>query len=421
MKKIIVRGPALSRSGYGEQTRFALRCLESSGNYDIYLLNTQWGKTSFVATDDRETRWIELLLLKTQKYYNMAKSQEKEPYFDVSLQVTIPNEWSHMAPVNVGYTAGIESDKVAPIWLEKANLMDKIIVTSNHAKYGFINTVYQGTLSNGQSATLKLEKPIKVVNYAVRNVEKVDLDLDIETNINFLSVAQWGPRKNVEKTIKWFVEHFKDNDKVGLVLKLNCIDSSTIDKYETHDRINNFLNDFKEKNGEVKCNIYILHGDMSEQELQSLYTHPKISAMISLTHGEGYGLPLFEAAYNELPIIAPDWSGHMDFLVGKDKKGKRKPLFLNVEFSLQNVQKEAIWEGVVEADSKWCYPQEYSFKKRLDDFVNQKGAHKKRAKLLASQIKENFSEDIIFKQFSDACDSVMVEQLVENNEEVFVV
>ncbi len=100
-----------------------------------------------------------------------------------------------MAPINIGYTAGIESDKVAPVWLEKANMMDKIIVTSNHAKYGFINTVYQGTLPNGQQATLKLEKPIKVVNYAVRDVKKVDLDLDFETNKNFLCVAQWGPRK----------------------------------------------------------------------------------------------------------------------------------------------------------------------------------------------------------------------------------
>lgn len=417
MKKIIVRGPALSRSGYGEQTRFALRCLRQSNKYDVYILNTGWGATSFIASDDEETRWIEMQLLKTQKVFNFAKQNKTDPKFDLSLQVTIPNEWEKLAPINIGYTAGIESDKVAPVWLEKANMMDKIIVTSNHAKFGFINTLYQGKLPNGQQATLKLEKPIKVVNYAVRQVEKVDLDLDLETKTNFLFVAQWGPRKNVDNTINWFLDHFKDNEDVGLVLKLNCKNSSVIDKLETEGRINNCL---KSRNEESKCKVYLIHGDMSEEELHSLYNHPKISAMISLTHGEGYGLPLFEAAYNELPIIAPDWSGHMDFLMGKDAKGRKRPLFLNVDFVLQNVQKEAVWKGVVEEDSKWCYPQEYSFKKRLDDYLKNSGAHKKRAKLLASQVRENFSQEKVYSEFVNSLETQPeVEQ--EQLEEVFVV
>lgn len=415
MKKIIVRGPALSRSGYGEQTRFALRCLRESGEYEIYILNTGWGKTSYVASDSEEVRWIELQLLKTQKLFDAAKQNKTQPQFDVSLQVTIPNEWQRMAPINIGYTAGIESDKVAPIWLEKANMMDKIIVTSNHAKYGFVNTTYEGTLPNGQQATLKLEKPIKVVNYAVREVEKVNLDLDLETETNFLCVAQWGPRKNLENTLKWFLQHFKDNSSVGLVLKVNTVDSSTIDRYVTVERFNKFIED---EAGDVKCKIYLIHGDMSEEELHSLYNHPKMSAMISLTHGEGYGLPLFEAAYNGLPIIAPDWSGHMDFLVGIDSKGRKKPLFLTVDFALQNVQREAVWKGVVEESSKWCYPQEYSFKKRLDDFINQKGTHKKRAKLLSDQVQENFAKEKIYAQFAEA---MHLETKEDEIEEVFVV
>jgi glycosyltransferase involved in cell wall biosynthesis len=422
MKKIIVRGPALSRSGYGEQTRFALRCLISSGDYDIHVLNTDWGKTSYITEDSEELRSIELLLLKTQKYHDLCKQNEQNPQYDLSLQVTIPNEWKKMAPINIGYTAGIESDKVAPVWLEKANMMDKIIVTSNHAKFGFINTSYQGTLPNGQKAVLRLEKPIKVVNYAVRDVNEVDLGLNIETETNFLCVAQWGPRKNVENTVKWFLEHFYDNQKVGLVLKLNCKDSSIIDKYETHDRIKRFLESYKD----AKCKVYIIHGDMSEEELHSLYKHPKISAMISLTHGEGYGLPLFEAAYNELPIIAPDWSGHMDFLVGKDPKGRNRSLFLNVDFILQHVQKEAVWNGVLEQESRWCYPQEYSFKKRLDDFMKNSGSHIKRAKLLADQVKEKFSEKQIYPQFVEAMeltkpDLQLNAEKSDQFEEVFVV
>ena len=298
--------------------------------------------------------------------------------------------------------------------------MDKIIVTSSHAKYGFINTSYDGRHeTTGDLAKLRLDPDkcsVRAVNYAVREVEKINLDLQFETKTNFLCVAQWGPRKNVENTVKWFVENFKDDEQVGLVLKLNCVNSSVIDRYETENRIKNFL---KQINEDIKCKVYLIHGDMSEQELHSLYVHPQISAMISLTHGEGYGLPLFEAAYNELPIIAPDWSGHMDFLVGEDSKGRKKPLFLTVDFTLNNVQPEAVWEGVVEQDSKWCYPQEYSFKKRLNDFVKNEGAHKKRAKSLASQIKQNFSEEIIFKEFIDALNVRPAEH--DQFEEVFVV
>jgi glycosyltransferase involved in cell wall biosynthesis len=418
MRKIIVRGPAMSRSGYGEQTRFALRCLKASNMYDIYIINTEWGKTSMIPEDTEETRWIELNLIKTQKIFEAAKQKKEQPKFDVSLQVTIPNEWEMLAPINIGYTAGIETDKVAPVWIEKANMMDKIIVTSKHAKYGFVNTVYQGQDPQGNPATLKLDsgKPIKVVNYAVREVEKLDLDIDFETETNFLCIAQWGPRKNVENTIGWFIENFKDDEKVGLVLKLNTANSCIIDKFHTTDRLNKTL----ENLGDYKCKVYLIHGDMSEEEIHSLYVHPKISAMVSLTHGEGYGLPLFEAAYNELPVIAPDWSGHMDFLVGKDSKGRQKPLFLNVDFTLQNVQPEAVWDGVLQKDSKWCYPQEYSFKKRLNEFLKNKGAHEKRAKSLASQIKENFSEEKIFEDFSAAME-LSKDEYEENIEEVFVV
>ena len=418
MKKIIVRGPALSRSGYGEQTRFALRCLRESGDYEIYILNTEWGKTSFISNDEEETRWIEYKLLKTQQLYKLAEQNKTDPNFDLSLQVTIPNEWKNMANINIGYTAGIESDKVAPVWLEKANMMDKIIVTSNHAKSGFVNTTYQGKTPQGEQVELKLQTPIKVVNYAVREVEKVNLDMDFQTKTNFLCVAQWGPRKNIENTVKWFLEHFKDNDKIGLVLKVNCMDSSTIDRFETMRRVDIFL---KQYGQDAKCKVYVIHGDMTEQELHALYNHPKISAMISLTHGEGYGLSLFEAAYNEVPIIAPDWSGHMDFLVGKDGKGRSKPLFLNVDFTLQNVQPEAVWDGVVQEDSRWCYPQEYSFKRKLNDFMNQKGVHKKRAKSLAKQIKKSFSQDKIFEQFVTSLDVSAGLSGGEQNEEVFVV
>ena len=136
-KKILVKGPMLSQSGYGVQTRFALRALRSREDlFDIYINPITWGQTSWIYEKTEEREWIDAAVNKAAKYI-----ENKQPY-DMSVQVTIPNEWERIAPYNVGYTAGIETTRVAPEWIEKANMMDKIIVVSNHSKNVFEDTTY---------------------------------------------------------------------------------------------------------------------------------------------------------------------------------------------------------------------------------------------------------------------------------------
>ena len=163
-KKILVKGPAMSMSGYGEQCRFALRSLrEYEDIYDIYLFNIGWGHTGFITSDDEERRWIDELLVKTITY-----AQEGGQY-DISLQVTIPNEWERIAPINIGYTAGIETTKVSPQWLQQCQIMDKVIVVSNHAKNVFEDTEYHFTNNEtGEEGILSCNTPIDVVNYCTR-------------------------------------------------------------------------------------------------------------------------------------------------------------------------------------------------------------------------------------------------------------
>ena len=136
-QKIVVRGPVLSQSGYGEQARFALRALKSREDlFDIYIIPIPWGQTGWISANDEARKWIDKKIAEAHVY------TQNGGQFDISLQITIPNEWQRMAPVNVGYTAGIETTKVAPVWLQKANEMDRIIVVSDHAKKVFEDTVY---------------------------------------------------------------------------------------------------------------------------------------------------------------------------------------------------------------------------------------------------------------------------------------
>ena len=142
-KKILVRGPILSRSGYGEQARFALRSLrEYEDRFDIYLAPTGWGKLSWTWEDTEERRWIDSLVEKTAIFEGQTRQVPSVQKYDISLQVTIPNEWEKVARVNIGYTAGIETDRTSAVWIQKCLDMDKIIVVSNHAKDVFYNTRY---------------------------------------------------------------------------------------------------------------------------------------------------------------------------------------------------------------------------------------------------------------------------------------
>jgi len=398
MKKLLVKGPALSVSGYGEQCRFALRAMrEYEDRFDIFLHNINWGRTGMLAEDTEERTWIEYLIAKTAQYVQQGGT------FDISLQVTIPNEWEKIAPINIGYTAGIETTKIAPQWIEPSNMMDKIIVVSEHAKYGFVNTRYPArNQQTGEERMFGIDTPVEVVHYSVRAPEPQALDLQLSTDFNFLSVAQWGPRKNLEATIVSFMEEFYEEENVGLVLKTSIARSCTMDRLSCEQRLERVLATYPD----AKCKLYLLHGTMSPEELAGLYAHPKIKAIVSTTHGEGFGLPLFEAACTGLPVVAPNWSGHVDFLYApvKDKKtGKvrNRPHFTKIDYEIHKIQAQAVWDGVLTADSSWCFAKKGSARNAMREVYTQLDKKVALAKHLKKTIEENFASERIYGQFAD--------------------
>lgn len=347
--KILLKGPLLTRSGYGEQSRFALRALRSREDlFEVFIQPLEWGKTSWMHENDEERIWIDQTIEKTIAFIQNGGQ------FDSSLQITIPNEWENMAPVNIGFTAGIETTKVAHQWIEKGNSMDHIIVVSNHAKNVFEDTVYLAENKNtGEEFQFKLNTAIDVANYPVKVYENLpELDLGLKTDFNFLSVAQFGPRKNLPNTVRWFVEEFKD-ENVGLVLKTNLAKNCHMDRQKVFHDLKRFLNPYQDR----ACKVYLLHGDMDDAEMHSLYKHPKIKALLALTHGEGFGLPLFEAAYSGLPTICPGWSGQLDFLIDK-KSGESN--FYSIEYDVRQIPDEVVWDGVLIKESGWSYARKHS-------------------------------------------------------------
>jgi glycosyltransferase involved in cell wall biosynthesis len=389
-KKVLIRGPILTASGYGEHARMVYRALKSEPElFDIYIQPLPWGQTSWLWEDNEERRDLDNLINKTQSFL------QQRGQFDIALLVTIPNEWERIAPITIGVTAGIETSKVSSDWLLKSNeIVDKIIVPSEFSAEIFKKTAYAAKDQFGNDAKLKLKKPIHTVNFPIKKFKDLpNLNLNLDYDFNFLCVAQAGPRKNLQNTVDYFYKTFKDK-KVGLILKISKANACVRDKIFCLSS----LESYKQNYPDALCKIYLLHGAMTEEEIHSLYVHPKIKCLLSLTHGEGFGLPLFEAAYSGLPIITHEWGGQTDFLF-VEENGKKKGMFAKVEFDLKTIQAEAVWEGLLEKDSMWAFPKEFSACTKMMEVYKDHGRFKGQAKKLKEHLLSN--EKNAYKNFCD--------------------
>jgi len=320
---IVIQGPVATRSGYGNHTRDLVLSLIKADKYDIQVISLPWGNTPMDALKSNNPDHMAISNVIARQPIN------KQP--DVFIQVSVPNEFQAPGKFNIGITAGIETNAVSPEWIEGCNRMNMVITTSEHSKQGFIKPVYDvlDKNTNQKVKELRLEKPIKVLFEGLdTNVYKQTKDIH-ETVLNELSaikdtfcylfVGHWlkgdfgADRKDVAMTIKTFCEAFKNKspqNRPALILKTSHATFSIMDRDEVMKKIQAIIAPY----GKNIPNIYVLHGDLTDEEMNSLYNHPKVKAMISFTHGEGYGRPLLEFSVTGKPVIAPNWSGHIDFL-----------------------------------------------------------------------------------------------------------
>ena len=409
MKKVLLVAPVLSRSGYGEMGRFAFRSMMSNPDIDLYLHNINWGKSGWIWEDSQERKMIDSLLQKTVLF------RQNGGQFDASVQCTIPNEWKRLTPHDVGYTAGIETDKVSGEWLLKGNEVDKIITISEHSMNVYKNTSYEAVdnKTGKKIPSYKCETPISFVGFPKRDIAIEEIELNLKHDFNFLCVAQLGPRKNVDSVINNFIQEFK-NEEVGLLLKLHQSNDSVMDYHNIKKQFSQITKAAKKEGW--KCSINLLHGNLTNEQMQGLYSHPKVKAMVSLTHGEGFGLPLYEAVWHGLPVIATGWSGHLDFLrlkkninsPGKFKGGKTKGkitttknMFASVNYELRNIPQQAVWKGVLPAESKWAFADDNDARKKMRDVFNDEEKYS----AMSDELRESYQgEQYWFDKFNEELD-----------------
>jgi hypothetical protein len=288
--------PIDTYSGYGSRSRDFVKAVVEANKYDVKVIPQRWGNCAWGFIDKHYEEWgfLKPLLLE-------SNNLPQQP--DIWCQITVPNEFQRVGKYNIGVTAGIETTHCAPQWIEGLNRMDLNLVSSNHSKRVFETTGFEHKDSNGNlKKVIKLEKPVEVLmEGALNNIYKPlkrnelkykELFDDINSipeNFAFLFMGHWmqgdvgEDRKNVGMLVKIFLEKYKNKkNPPALILKTSITNASILGKQEILKKINIIKNTVQSKK---LPNIYILHGDLSNNEINELYNHPKIKAMVALTKG----------------------------------------------------------------------------------------------------------------------------------------
>ena len=339
---LLFRGPVKSVSGYGAHSRDLLESLHQMNLFDIKIDSCLWGHTPLTALKENNTfhNWIES---------NIVQVLTSQP--DIYIQVTVPNEFNPIGKFNIGVTAGIETTITPKNWIDGCNRMNMVITTSKFSKDVLLSTIYDET-EQGTNRVIKkhqITKPVEVLFEGVSslyNDKGSKFNLDIKEDFCFLFVGHWlkgvtgQDRKDVGMLIKTFASTFNtDTNPPALVLKTSSATFSIKERESMRLKIRDLVSEIPNP-----PSIYLLFGELTNEEMNDLYNHPKIKSMVSFTKGEGFGRPLLEFSMTGKPIIVSNWSGHKDFLP------ENMSTFLNG--NLTDVHESSVDDFIIK-ESKW--------------------------------------------------------------------
>ena len=391
MKKVVLRAPCLTQSGYGVHSRQVARWLINLADQDKIKLSIQcvpWGDTSWFLNPEL----CDGLIGKIMKYSVGDSSRSA----DVSFQLILPNEWDpNIATYNVGLTAGVETTRCNPAWIQAINQMDEVIVPSTHIENTFRGSGF-------------LHKKITVIPEAFPDalLEESNIDtntFEFETDFNLLVFGQLTAgdpaldRKNIYKTLQSIIETFRGKEDVGIILKSN-LGKNTILDYKALQGIITSVMDSLNHDGTPK--VYLLHGTLSNEEVRDLYYHPTVKALVTLTRGEGFGLPVLEAAACGVPVVATNWSSYKDFMKGD-------AFDLKVKYDLEPISPKRVDNAIFVPGAKWAEAKLESSRENLERLYRYPAIYRRRAEDHKKFIIENYSFETIEKTYNNHFEKVL--------------
>ncbi len=323
---VLVTAPVGTRSGYGSHSRDICRSLIDMDKFEVKIWPVRWGNTPQNALSEENPQDVPII-------ERLLESPNMDRQPDIHFHIVVPNEFQPIAKYNVGITAGLETTVCPPEWIEGLNRMNLNIVPAKFIKETLDKVVFDKHDKQTQQKVdeIRCKTPIEVLfegadTELYKETNEFSKDLvdefeSIEEDWCFLFVGHWlqgdlgKDRKDTGMLVKTFLETFKNKKKQpALILKTSGATPSILDREDIMTKIEQIKASVRGK----LPNVYVLHGDLRDEEMNGLYNHPKVKAHVSFTHGEGFGRPLLEATLSGKPVIAPNWSGHVDFLDKSD-------------------------------------------------------------------------------------------------------
>jgi len=389
---VLVTAPIETRSGYGNHARDICQSLIETDKYDVRIQSVRWGSTPPTALEKDNPIHQEI-----EKRILRQPSMEKQP--DLHLHIVIPNEFQPIGKKNIGMTAGIEHTLPPANWVEGCNRMDMTIFTSEFSRDSFKNIEYDKLDNKTKQPVgkLKMDKPAEVLFegadpeiYKETKIMSDDLKKqfsNIKEDFCFLFVGHWlggnlgEDRKDIGMLLKVFYTLFKNHkNPPALILKTSGANFSVIDRNEIMKKINQVKQTI---NASKLPNVYLLHGDLTDEEMNQMYNHPKVKAHITFTHGEGFGRPLLEASFSGKPIIAPVSTGQADFL--------DKDYTVEIPHAMTKVPRSAFPDGYTDDAAEWSTVNYGIAGKMMKDVFENYGKYKLKAKKQMIVNRETFS------------------------------
>ena len=313
----VISCPIDTYSGYGARSRDIVKAIIEMDRYDVKILPQRWGQTpkGFIKANP-EWEFLVNHILNTPQL-------PAQP--EIWMQITVPNEFQPIGKYNIGCTAGIETTIAPGDWIEGCQRMNLILGSSKHTIEVLKNSKFEKRDNQTQQVVGRIEWTgdseiiFEGANTEVYKPVKSNFDLSsIKEDFAYLFVGHWmqgqigEDRKNVGLLIKAFFETFKNKSKKpALILKTTQVGASYMDRDEILKKVKAIKDSCDSKN---LPNVYLLHGEFTDVEMNEIYNHPKVKAMVNLTKGEGFGRPLLEFSLTNKPIITTNWSGHIDYL-----------------------------------------------------------------------------------------------------------
>lgn len=284
--KVAYLGPLKDYSGYGEANRHAVAALYTAG-VDVI------GKLVSYSQESADFGNIGALV---------NDLCEKEGEYRIKILHTTPDQYQrYMEPgkYHVGHFFW-ETDKVPADFAAGLNLMDEI---------------WTGSEANAEALRKGgVTKQVHVFPQAIETDREWPVKYEIPEfpakNFLFYSIFEWTDRKNPEALLNAYWEEFEGQEDVGLVIKTYFRNFTMQNRH----MIRREIEAMKAKSKVKKFPPVFLYMDLMDRQ-QITRLHRTGDCYVSPHRGEGWGIPIVEAALAGNPVITTTYGGAAEWMV----------------------------------------------------------------------------------------------------------